>query len=106
MKLIDSVKGALKVVNAILQNVSPVKPLRLSPTKNNVFKEKALALNDTLGDSFLKTVRVHLLTFLRHIQNANTEATILTSPGADEDFNMENTPGSRYKLKEVFFVKY
>lgn len=101
VKLVDSIKGAVKVVNEMLQNSPTMKPLRLTPTKNYLLKENALDLGASLGENFLKTIRVLLLTFQRHIQNANTEATIVANPGMDEDSNMENTPADRYKLKEV-----
>lgn len=100
-KLVESIKNALKIINSYLQVVSPVKPLRLSPTKNNLNK---ISFNDGLGQHFVKSLKVHLLTFLRQIENANTETTVLTdvSPGADD--NDENMPGNRYKLKEVSCV--
>ncbi|XP_047986060.1 origin recognition complex subunit 3 [Leguminivora glycinivorella] len=97
LKLLDSIQGALKVVNSELQGLSPVKPLRSSPTKNNSNK---LVLNNDLGETFAKTVRIHLLTFLRQLENANTEATVLTNVANETENDMEIVPGNRYKLKE------
>lgn len=97
VKLVESVKSALKVVNTHLQNVSPVKPLRSTPTKNNISN---VILNKDFGDNFVKAIRVHLLTFLRQIENANTEATVM-SRACDPEDDVENNPGNRYKLKEV-----
>lgn len=97
LKLLDSIQGALKVVNSELQVVSPVKPLRSSPTKNNANK---LVLNNELGETFAKTVRVHLLTFLRQLEKANTEATVLANVANETENDMEIVPGNRYKLKE------
>ncbi|XP_063621451.1 origin recognition complex subunit 3 [Cydia splendana] len=97
LKLLDSIQGALKVVNAELHVVSPVKPLRSSPTKNNANK---LVLNNELGETFAKTVRVHLLTFLRQLENANTEATVLAEVANETENDTEIVPGNRYKLKE------
>nr|XP_021200999.2 origin recognition complex subunit 3 isoform X1 [Helicoverpa armigera] len=96
MKLVESIKSALKIVNTYLQNLSPVKPLRLSPTKNNL---NNIVLNDDLGENFVKTLRVHLLTFLRQIENASTDTTVATNSLSDTEDN-ENVPGNRYKLKE------
>ncbi|XP_075970562.1 origin recognition complex subunit 3 [Anticarsia gemmatalis] len=95
VKLVETVKNALKLINSYTQSASPVKPLRSSPMKNNV---NNICLNNDLGDSFAKTLRVHLLTFLRQIENANTEATTNVIP--ETDSINENVPGNRYKLKE------
>ncbi|KAM3962283.1 LOW QUALITY PROTEIN: origin recognition complex subunit 3 [Aphomia sociella] len=97
IKLIESIKHALKVVNGALQVVSPVKPLRSTPTKNNL---NNVQLNSDVGENFIKTVRVHLLMFLRQIENANTEASALSKEADEDDNDLENTPGNRYKLKE------
>ncbi|XP_026729471.1 origin recognition complex subunit 3 [Trichoplusia ni] len=96
-KLVESIKNALKIINSYLQVVSPVKPLRTSPIKNNL---NNMSLNDDLGQNFVKSLRVHLLTFLRQIENANTETTVLTNISPEADANDENVPGNRYKLKE------
>ncbi|XP_049865911.1 origin recognition complex subunit 3 [Pectinophora gossypiella] len=96
VKMVEGIKNALKVINS-LQNVSPVKPLRSTPTKNNYNNIKP---SDDLGENFVKTVRVHLMIFLRQIENANTEATVLTKYNTDDDDDVENIPGNRYKLKE------
>lgn len=81
-----------------MQITSPVKPLRATPTKNNLNK---LTLDYDVGESFVKTVRVHLLMFLRQIEHANTEATVLCNESENFENDAENTPGNRYKLKEV-----
>lgn len=99
-KLVESIKNALKIINSYLQVVSPVKPLRTSPIKNNL---NNMSLNDDLGQNFVKSLRVHLLTFLRQIENANTETTVLTNISPEADAYDENVPGNRYKLKEVRF---
>lgn len=96
VRLIETIKSALKVINTTLQIVSPVKPLRSTPTKNNL---NNINLNEDLGENFLKTVRVHLLLFSRQIENANTEVTVLTEESVDPD--VENVPANRYKLKQV-----
>lgn len=98
VKLVESVKAALKIVNSALQVVSPVKPLCSTPTKNNL---NNITFNNDFGDSFVKTVRVHLIMFLRQIENANTEVTVLCNEFDDMENYAENTPGNRYKLKEV-----
>lgn len=103
VKLVDTIKNALKVINSALQIVSPVKPLRSTPTKNNL---NNISLNNDLGESFIKTVRIHLLLFLRQIEKANTEVTVDTSMTTDDDNDMENIPGNRYKLKEVRTLFY
>lgn len=97
MNLVDSIKQAIKVVNSDLHVTSPIKPLRSTPTKYNVNK---ISINDSVGKDLAKTVCVHLLTFLRQIENASNEATILTNSSVDCD-DVENVPGNRYKLKEV-----
>lgn len=102
VKLIDSIKSALKIVNTYLQGVSPVKPLRSSPMKNNL---NNIFLNDDLGEKFVKSLRVHLLTFLRQIENANTDTTVSTNVLSETDNNDENVPGNRYKLKEVRYIQ-
>ncbi|XP_059059897.1 origin recognition complex subunit 3 isoform X2 [Achroia grisella] len=96
MKLVENIKQILKVINTALQVVSPVKPLRATPTKNNLSN---IQLNSDLGENFVKTIRVHLLMFLRQIENASTETNVITS-GTENEVNSENTPGNRYKLKE------
>ncbi|CAB3243566.1 unnamed protein product [Arctia plantaginis] len=97
MKLVETIKNGLKIVNSYLQAASPVKPLRSSPTKNNL---NSIVLSDDLGENFAKTLRVHLLTFLRQIENANPEYTVSSNSLPATEVNNENTPGSRYKLKE------
>ena len=97
-KLVESIKSALKIVNSYLQGVSPVKPLRSSPTKNNL---NNIFLNDDLGENFAKSVRVHLLTFLRQIEHASTDTSVTTNVLPDAENIDENVPGNRYKLKEV-----
>jgi hypothetical protein len=98
IKLVESIKNALKVVNSALQNSSPVKPLRSTPVKNYL---NNIALTNDVGENFVKTIRVHLLMFLRQIEHANTEFTI-SSKGPDETENDgENILENRYKLKEV-----
>ncbi|XP_026751186.2 origin recognition complex subunit 3 [Galleria mellonella] len=97
MKLVENIKQALKIINAALQVVSPVKPLRSTPTKNNL---NNIQLSNDIGEKFVKTIRVHLLMFSRQIENANTETCILTDNIEKGDDNSENIPGNRYKLKE------
>lgn len=97
VKLVESIKSSLKIVNSYLQNASPVKPLRSTPSKNNLNK---ITLGDDLGENFVKSLRVHLLTFLRQIEHANTETTVTTSAVSDSENVDENVPGNRYKLKE------
>uniref|UniRef100_A0A2H1V6Z1 Origin recognition complex subunit 3 n=1 Tax=Spodoptera frugiperda TaxID=7108 RepID=A0A2H1V6Z1_SPOFR len=97
VKLVESIKSSLKIVNSYLQNASPVKPLRSTPSKNNLNK---ITLGDDLGENFVKSLRVHLLTFLRQIEHANTETTVSTSAVSDSENVDENVPGNRYKLKE------
>lgn len=98
VKLVESIKSALKVVNTHIKNVSPVKPLRSTPTKNNMSN---IILNKDLGEAFVKTMRMHLLTFLRQIENANTDSTLIGNNTAGPEDVVENTPENRYKLKEV-----
>ncbi|CAH0727822.1 unnamed protein product, partial [Brenthis ino] len=93
-KLVESIKAALKEI-ATFQIASPVKPLRSTPLKNNT----NMSLNNDLGQDFAKSVRVHLMTFLRQIENANNESSIYTHVET-ENGNMDNIPGNRYKLKE------
>ncbi|XP_072940477.1 origin recognition complex subunit 3 isoform X2 [Epargyreus clarus] len=95
VKLIESLKSAVKVVTSVLQT-SPVRPLR-SPLKNH--QRNVTHDNDQLGECFLITIKVHLLTFLRQIENANNEATIFTNMDTDDD-HADILPGNRYKLKE------
>lgn len=97
MKLVETIKNGLKIVNSYLQAASPVKPLRSSLSKINL---NNIVLSDDLGENFAKALRVHLLTFLRQIENANTESTVITNSLPKTEDN-ENTPGNRYKLKEV-----
>ncbi|CAH0749701.1 unnamed protein product [Diatraea saccharalis] len=97
LKLADSIKNSLKIINSALQIVSPIKPLRSTPTKNNL---NNIALNDNLGESFLRTVRVHLLLFSRQIEGANNEVTASIQESEELDNDIENVPGNRYKLKE------
>lgn len=99
IKIVDTITGALKLLNSHLQSVSPIKPLQATPKKNNNNTDKVFAHRE-LGESFAKTVRVHLMTFLRQLENANTEASISTAMDTDTNDNVENVPGSRYKLKE------
>lgn len=96
LKLVDNIKNALKEINSLIK-IDSTKPLRSTPTKNNI----NVAAND-LGINFSKTIRVHMMTFLRQIENANSESTVFSSE-ADTEINMEteNVPASRYKLKEV-----
>ncbi|KAJ8732734.1 hypothetical protein PYW07_015333 [Mythimna separata] len=97
MKLVESIKSALKIVNSYLQAVSPVRPLLSSPTKNNI---NNIVINDDLGDNFVKSLKVHLLTFLRQIEHANTDTTVSTHDSLETENADENVPGNRYKLKE------
>ncbi|XP_026328360.1 origin recognition complex subunit 3 [Hyposmocoma kahamanoa] len=96
VKLVETIKSALKVINSALKIVSPVKPLRSTPTKNNM---ENINLSYDLGDNFVKTVRVHMVMFLKQIENANTEATISTTSMGNE-IDVDVTPDNRYKLKE------
>lgn len=100
VKLAESIKNALKEVNAVLQIASPNKPLRSTPSKNNI---NSSTLNNELGPEFAKSIRIHFLTFLRQIENANNEATVLANAGMDDEHDLEVDvgPGNRYKLKEV-----
>ncbi|XP_022816715.1 origin recognition complex subunit 3 [Spodoptera litura] len=97
VKLVESIKSALKIVNTYLQNASPVKPLRSTSSKNNL---KNITLSDDLGENFVKSLRVHLLTFLRQIEHANTETTVTMCAVSDTENADENFSGNRYKLKE------
>ena len=98
VKLVESLNGALKEVNMILQMSSPVKPLRSTPLKNNI----NISSSNELGVDFAKNVRIHLMTFLRQIENANNEATVHSNIEAENDnMDIDNVPGNRYKLKEV-----
>ncbi|XP_013187102.2 origin recognition complex subunit 3 isoform X2 [Amyelois transitella] len=97
VKLVDSIKVALKVINSALQGVSSVKPLRSSPIKNNL---SSIVLNDDTGENFVKAVRVHLMMFMRQIESANTECTILSEVVKEDTNEVENVPVNRYKLKE------
>lgn len=103
MKLVESIKSALKIVNSYLQAVSPVRPLRSSPSKNNL---NNLLLNNDLGENFAKSLRVHLLTFLRQIEHANTDTSAGTNDLPEIEKTDENVPGNRYKLKEVRALYY
>lgn len=100
LKLVESIKTALKEINTTLQVASPVKPLRSTPLKNNT----NISLND-LGLDFAKSVRIHLMTFLRQIENANNESSIHTHVETENDnMDIDNIPGNRYKLKEVSII--
>ncbi|XP_053602872.1 origin recognition complex subunit 3 [Plodia interpunctella] len=96
VKLVDSIKNALKIVNTALQVVSPVKPLRTTPSKSNVDN---IVINHDTGENFVKAIRVHLMMFSRQIENASTECSVI-SEVVDDENEVENVPGNRYKLKE------
>lgn len=102
IKLVEGIQSALKVVNSALQGVSPVKPLHTTPNKYNLHN---IILTNDVGENFMKTIRVHLLMFLRQIQNANTETSIISDVSHDGVNDQENTSGNRYKLKEVGSIK-
>ncbi|XP_014363430.2 origin recognition complex subunit 3 [Papilio machaon] len=95
-KLVDTIKDALKSVNTCLQITSPMKALRSTPVKNN---QNDISVN-TIGESLMKTIRIHLLMFLRQIESANNQATLLTDGDEDTEIKTEAVPGDRYKLKE------
>ncbi|XP_041976430.1 origin recognition complex subunit 3 [Aricia agestis] len=95
MKLIETIKNALKEVNASLQAISPLKPLRLSPMKNKVTE---IPKETDLGKDFIENTRVHLLMFLRQIEKARNEAT--TQISMEKEEVSENIVSSRAKLKE------
>ncbi|XP_068630803.1 origin recognition complex subunit 3 [Battus philenor] len=97
LRLIDNVKDALKTVNHALQISSPVKPLRTTPLKNNSNNVKMF--DSDFGVAFIKSVRVHMMMFLRQLENANNEVTLLTHSNDDKEINTK-FPGNRYKLKE------
>ncbi|CAG4937416.1 unnamed protein product [Colias eurytheme] len=99
VKLIDSIQSAIKVVNNVLQTISPIKPLRSTPSKNN-----QVNISTELGEDFVKSVRVYLITFLRQIENASNE-TIQSSNNDEMEIEndlekMDLKSGNRYKLKE------
>lgn len=100
VQLAESIKNALKEINALLQIVSPIKPLRPTPPKTNL---DSITLNNDLGQDFAKSIRIHFLTFLRQIENANNEALELNyvNINNDNDLDIDVVPGNRYKLKEV-----
>lgn len=99
VQLAESMKNALKEINAVLQIVSPIKPLRATPPKTNL---NSITLNNDLGHDFAKSIRIHFLTFLRQIENANNEALVLNNVNVnDNDLDIGVLPGNRYKLKEV-----
>ncbi|XP_045765033.1 origin recognition complex subunit 3 isoform X2 [Maniola jurtina] len=98
VQLAESMKNALKEINAVLQIVSPIKPLRATPPKTNL---NSITLNNDLGHDFAKSIRIHFLTFLRQIENANNEALVLNNVNVnDNDLDIGVLPGNRYKLKE------
>ncbi|CAF4777731.1 unnamed protein product [Pieris macdunnoughi] len=88
VQLLETIKSAIKVVNNALQSTSPG-PLR-SPTKNMLNK----SIN-SLGEEFVKNIKIHFVIFWRQIENASTEVTVLEED--DDDFDLR---GSRHKLKE------
>lgn len=100
VKLVETIKTALKLVNSTLKISSPVKPFRSTPTKINM---EIIHLSNDLGENFIKTVRVHMVMFLRQIENANTEATV-SNTLMDNENDVDITPGNRYKLKEVIIT--
>lgn len=87
VKLIDSIKGALKVIGTEFTSMP-------KNTTKTIF-------DDNLGENFTKTLRIHLLTFLGQLQNASNEASILTETVDQAENDMGIVPGNRYKLKEV-----
>lgn len=87
VKLIDSIKGALKVIGTEFTSM----PKNATKT----------VFDDNLGENFTKTLRIHLLTFLGQLQNASNEASILTETVDQAENDMGIVPGNRYKLKEV-----
>ncbi|XP_047526742.1 origin recognition complex subunit 3 [Vanessa atalanta] len=99
MKLGETIKSALKDVNTCLQVTSPIKPLRSTPSKNNIHN---IALKNDLGQDFAKTIKIHLMTFLRQIENASNDASVFTNTDMDTENDLDNVniPGNRYKLKE------
>ncbi|XP_045446198.1 origin recognition complex subunit 3 [Melitaea cinxia] len=99
MQLIESIKNALKEINSFLQADTLVKPLRSTPSKNNLHN---ISLKNDLGLDFAKTIRIHLLTFLRQLENASNETSVLTNTVMDTENDVENVNllGNRYKLKE------
>ncbi|XP_045513572.1 origin recognition complex subunit 3 isoform X2 [Pieris brassicae] len=88
VQLLETIQSAIEVVNNALQNTSPG-PLR-SPTKNMLNK----SIN-SLGEEFVKNIKIHFAIFRRQIGNASTEVTVQEED--DDDFDLR---GSRYKLKE------
>ncbi|XP_039749028.1 origin recognition complex subunit 3 [Pararge aegeria] len=99
VKMADSIKNALKEINSVLQIVSPVKPLRSTPSKTNM---NSIAVNNDLGQDFAKSISIHFLTFLRQIENAHNEAPVLAYANHERENDLETDiiPGNRYKLKE------
>lgn len=97
-KLVESIKDALKVVNDSLQITSPIKTLRSTPVKNDQFD---VSINNAVGETLMKTMRIHLMMFLRQIENANNQAAVLTDYDGDDVEIKTEVPGDRYKLKEV-----
>ncbi|XP_050663609.1 origin recognition complex subunit 3 isoform X2 [Leptidea sinapis] len=95
-KLVDTIKNAHKVVSSALQMSSPVKPLRLTPMKNNLNNS---SLNNELGEAFIKNIRLYLMMFLRQIEDASNEDTTETM-NCESDEAYDNVHGNRYKLKE------
>ncbi|XP_047514983.1 origin recognition complex subunit 3 [Pieris napi] len=88
VQLLETIQSAIKVVNNALQSTSPG-PLR-SPTKNMLNK----SIN-SLGEEFVKNIKIHFVIFRRQIENASTEVTVQEED--DDDFDLR---GSRHKLKE------
>ncbi|XP_013141479.1 PREDICTED: origin recognition complex subunit 3 [Papilio polytes] len=96
-KLVESIKDALKVVNDSLQITSPIKTLRSTPVKNDQID---VSINNAVGETLMKTMRIHLMMFLRQIENANNHAAVLTDYDGDDVEIKTEVPGDRYKLKE------
>nr|XP_034824414.1 origin recognition complex subunit 3 isoform X2 [Maniola hyperantus] len=96
VQLAESMKNALKEINALLQIVSPLHPTSRKTNLNSI------TLNNDLGQDFAKSIRIHFLTFLRQIENANNEALVINNVNAnnDNDMDVDVVPGNRFKLKE------
>lgn len=95
VKLVESIKYALQIVNSYLEVQSPIKPLQSMSRKP---KLKNLDFN-CLGVDFVKNTRILLLTFLRQIENANTERELKVDIKS-RDCSPNNAPQNRYTLKE------
>lgn len=99
--LLEGIRNALQVVNMSLTHASPVKPL-LSPKKRNSSVKTNLKLEESVSaQEFLKIVRVNLLMFAKHIEEASQERTLVKR---QHDVDMDEVPLSRNKLKEVSFL--